>query len=162
MFFYGVDQLLQDRRTAAPPVGASARKHYFFGGRAPRPANNWKKRQKRERSTVISNLAQSMLPLVSDYYNEVPGNFAHVICQPETVLRKRSRKVCADRLGFRGLATFQEVILSVRVFRQRPLLRLETHRVSGVLCARDRNRILPSHAPQDPDESPAARNSPML
>jgi predicted GIY-YIG superfamily endonuclease len=44
-------------------------------------------------SSAISNLAQGMLSLVSDYGNEVPENFAHVICQPETVLQKCCQKV---------------------------------------------------------------------
>jgi len=111
-------------------------------------------------SNGISNLVQGTLSLVSDYGNEVPENFAHVICQPETALRKRSRKVSVDRSGFRGLDISQEAILSDPACRRRPSLRLESRQESAVLCGRDRNRILASHARRDPAESLAMRNFP--
>ena len=75
-------------------------------------------------------------------------------------LRKYFQRVSADHSDFRGLVVFQEVILSVRVFRQRPSLRLETHQGFEVLCVRARNRILPCHAPPDLDGNLATRNSP--
>src|SRR5438093_328173 len=88
-------------------------------------------------------------------------NFAHVICQREKGLQRRFQKVSADRLGFRAPATFQVAIPSAPVCRLRPSLRLGIRQVPAVLCVRARNRILPFHAPPDPDESLAMRSSPM-
>src|SRR4030095_11382519 len=82
--------------------------------------------------------------------------------EPEMVLQKCFPKACADRLDFRAPVVFLAAILLVPVFRQRPSLRLEIHRVCAVLCARARNRILPSHGPPNPGGSLAARSSPTL
>jgi hypothetical protein len=53
-----------------------------------------------------------MLSLAGDYGNEVAENFAHVICQAETVLRKCCQKIFSGHWDFRGLAISQEAILS--------------------------------------------------
>src|SRR5438874_2193366 len=89
-------------------------------------------------------------------------NFARLICLREKDLQRRFRKVSADHSDFRALLVFQAAILSVRVCRLRPSLRLETHREFEVLYALARNRILPFHVPPDPGESLAGRNSPTL